>query len=522
MNTLIHLVRKDFAFAKPWLIGTCAILVLIAVLPAIPVADLAEPLFILNLFGPLLLIFAATLRIMRTDSWMGSAGFLDTRPLTGRFLMIARLVSIFGFVLVPAVIASLLGVIAMRVDPSPADYGLLVMEISLDYGLAISVALLVGAFTRSIGLATILTFTLGALLLWLGVTIHGRPGSFRFLAEGLHLKASQWLVTEVLVLISAILITLFWMTWRQPARTWVVAALALGLTVSAGSIWKVNFVRYFACMQVPATNRARLVWLSEPRISGSSQNNVSFTSIERPARVSGLTDGWVGYPLGFHAKANFRDGAVILSEETNSRTYGDFTVPLLPSLGGNLPDDHRSRSWNHEFSTWFVCETSRIHDQPDHHASVSGEATVELYQPLVLANLPPTAGASAAHGRFRYRIESIESFEGNITVRLKVRGVPLASRGDFERSHDNIEIILIDPASGEHTVPGGSGGSSRGGGGLLDMTRDLRIEDWSESKNVGTAEEFLNTARLYVIGRNYGGTITLPYEIPEMSMETIR
>ena len=454
MKPLIHLCKKDFAFAKSWLIGAWGALALIAVLPAVLDADLATPMLILNMIVPLLLVFAAALKIMRADSWIGSAGFMDTRPLTRWFLLAARLASLFVLVLIPALMASLLGAIAMRVVLSPPDFGLLVMENSLNYGLAISVALLVGAFTRGIGLATILTISLGVLLVWLCVSIHGRPGAFRFLAEGHSLKTSQWLLTEALVLISAIGITWFWMAVRRPAWSWVATALALGLSVSTGFLWQGNLARVFAKRDVPGTNRANIEWLEPPSLAGGRQNGVSFTSVIRPARVNGIADGWLGYPLGFHSKARFTDGTTISSEKTGSRTYGDFTLPLLASLGVNIPDNHPCRSWSRESSTWFECETSRINNHSDRRASINGEATVELYQPVVVANLPPTSGASAVHGRFRYRIERIDSREGQISLSLSVRTVTLASYGDFARSMNDTEIALIDPATGNRRTHG--------------------------------------------------------------------
>lgn len=396
MKTLIHLCKKDFAFAKFWLNGVWVALALVAIFPAVLDARLAIPLLLLNWIAPLLLVFAATLKIMRGDPLTGSNGFLGTRPLSGPFLLATKLTSTAVFVLIPALLASMFGAIALRVDLSPGDYGLLMMEKFLGYGLAISVALLVGTHNRGIGMATVLTITMGVLLVWLFASIHGRPGGFQFIAEGRNLKTSQWLLTQAL---------------------------------------------------------------------------------------------------------------------------GDFTLPLLPSLGVTLPADHPSRSWTRGLTTWFQSETSRINDQSDRRASITGEATVELYQPVVFANLAPTSDASAVHDRFRYRIEHIHSLEGQISVSLSIRGVTLASRGDFNRSMDDIEIILIDPATGEHTVAGGSGGSSSTGGGLQVINKYLRLDDWPPSKQIGAADEFLQRARLIIIGRNYGGTVTLPYEIPEILLE---
>lgn len=79
---------------------------------------------------------------------------------------------------------------------------------------------------------------------------------------------------------------------------------------------------------------------------------------------------------------------------------------------------------------------------------------MEFCQLGVVANLPPTSGASAVHGRFRYRIERIDSREGQISLSLSVRTVTLASYGDFARSMNDTEIALIDPATGNRRTHG--------------------------------------------------------------------
>ncbi|MGL5018346.1 MAG: hypothetical protein ACRDBP_09450, partial [Luteolibacter sp.] len=48
------------------------------------------------------------------------------------------------------------------------------------------------------------------------------------------------------------------------------------------------------------------------------------------------------------------------------------------------------------------------------------------------------------------------------------------------------------------------------------IQQEVGLTHWSSPK------EFLQGARLYIIGKHYGGNITLPYEIPEMLLEEKR
>jgi len=524
MATLIHLCRKDYSFAKHVLLGSWAMFLVAALMPAFitgALVDAAAPILGLVFAAPLFLVFAATLRILRADSFTGGNAFIGTRPVTMTLLGLSKLIAIAVFVLWPYLLAQVIGVLALRVHLTPADWVLFLAEKKLLFGLPAAIALIVGTHTRNFVWTTMLTIAFAALMIWLAATIFGRPGGFNFITEARHLKASQWLVAQVLISSAAILLAWLWMAQRR--MSWSIGAGLLALAVVAGvsTQWKVNFVSLLARSEVDANIVAsdlRIAWLGEPRISGSSRNNVPFTTVIRDVKVDGVPDGWMASPSDVRSTARFPDGGIIAGEATNSRYYGDSSRALLPSLGVELPLKHSIRSGDGRGLTWFETATSLLRDHIDPTATISGECMIELAQPVILANLPAQSGTSASHGRFRYRIEQVEASGGGISLKLAVYGVDLASRGDWRNRQDDIEILLINRKTGEHTTIGRMSGSSSGGPGWLTMRRDLRIDDWPD-RQTSDPQTFLKDARLYLIGRRHGGTVRVPFEIPDIELE---
>ena len=526
MATLIHLCRKDYSFAKHALWGACAVFLVAALMPAFitgALFDAALPILSLVFAASLFQVFAATLKILRADSFTDGNAFIGTRPVTMSMLCLSKLIAIAAFVLLPWLLAHIIGVLALSVQLTPADWILFVAEKKLLFGLPAAIALVVGTQTRNFVLATMLTLALTAMMLWLATSIFGRPGGLNLIMEGRLLKASQWLVAQVLISTAAILLAWLWMAHRR--MSWNIAAGVMALAVIAGvsTQWKVNFVNQLTRSEVdadPAANNLHIAWLGEPRISSSSRNRVPYTTVVREAKVDGVPEGWLAYPMGIRSQARCRDGGVVAGETTNSRTYGDYSRALLPSLGVELPAKH-PRYLDDENWTWFEGATSLLRERTDKTCTISGECMIELVQPIVLANLPAESGTSASHGRFRYRIEQVEASGDGITLKLSVSGVDLTSRGDLRNREDDIEILLINSKTGEHTTIGHMSGSSRGSFGWLTMTRSLRIDDWPD-KQIRDPQTFLEDARLYLIGGRHGGTVSVPFEMTDIPLKSGR
>ena len=521
MATLIHLCRKDYSFARHALWGAWAVFLVAALMPVFitgSLVDAAAPILGLVFAAPQLLVFAASLKILRADSFTGGKAFIGTRPVTMTMLWQSKLFAIAAFVLLPCLLAQIIGVWALRVHLTPADWMLFIAEKTLHFGIAAAIALIVGTHTRNFVWATLLTIALTVLMLKLAATIFGRPGGLNFIMEARQLKTSQWLVAQVLISIAAILLSWLWMARGNLSWSIVAGLFALAAIAMVSTHWKVNFVERFVFSKAPTANDLRITWLGGPQISGSSHNNVPITRVVREARVDGVPDGWISNFSGIRSNARFRDGGMIAGEAANSRHSGDCTRALLPSLGVELPLEHPPRRDVGRETTWFEAATSLLRARTDPAATISGECMVELVQPVVLANLPAVSGTSATHGRFLYRIERVEAEGGGITVKLTVCGATLGSRGDWRNWEDDIEILLINPETGTYTQIGSGSGGSSSGLGWMTMSRSLSIDDWP-GRPTSDPQTFLKDARLYLIGSRHGGTVRVPFEMPDIELK---
>ncbi|MCB1132619.1 MAG: ABC-2 transporter permease, partial [Verrucomicrobiae bacterium] len=183
MATLIHLCRKDFAFARNGLFGAWAVFLAAALVPLVITGALVEaaaPILGLLLAVQYFQIFAATLKILRADSYSGGDAFIGTRPVTRNTLWLSKVLSITAFVLVPWLLVKAFGVIALRLQLTPGDWLLYIIETTLVFGIPASIAWIVGTHTRGFIGSTVLTMVLAALVLWLAVAIFNRPGGFQF------------------------------------------------------------------------------------------------------------------------------------------------------------------------------------------------------------------------------------------------------------------------------------------------------------------------------------------------------
>lgn len=529
MKTLIHLCKKDFAFAKPWIVGTWLAFAIGNILPWVsPAGEASLPFVMIRLLAPAVMIFLASTRIIHCDPFVGSSGFMGTRPLRATTLLRNKVILIALVLVLPAVGVALLHAACMRVQLSASDYLLLFIENCLCFALIAGAAVVFSVVTRGVGVMAIsIVGTLSMLLLI--VAFYAPPKPFGVSLEDRHLLASVWLVAQAFLPIAAVAIAMSWVARRRIWMTAAVSLLSAGILITLVKRWNWNFVETMSKDATAAeivSERAEVQWTGAPRFgSNSSRNNITYSQVTRPGRVTGLKDGWTGKLVKFQSQARFADSAVWTSEGISVLfQFDDLAPAMLPQLGIQVSEDHPMRlnkkSWNWPL---FECEESRLQKMPGRIASIYGIGIFQLYQPVVLVELPAQAGASAVRGRFLYRIDSLNAFEGQISVKFSIRGVALSSKGDGSKALQPVELLLVNPSTKEFTNTSGSGWSSITGGELMTFSKTVLIDSQSASASrPDDAEEFLKNARLYILGIRYGGNIVLPYEISEMKLEEKR
>ena len=528
MNTLIHICKKDFAFAKPWILGTWLAFAIGNILPWIsPEGEDFMPFMLIRLLAPAVMVFLTSTKIVHCDPFVGTSGFIGTRPVRATTLLRNKLILIALVLVLPAVVFALVHAACMRVQLSASDYLLLFIENCLYFALIAGVAMAFSVITRGVGVMAI--FIVGTLIMLVPfVAFYAPPKPFGVSLEDQHLLASIWLVAQAFLPIAAVAIAMSWAAGRRIWMTAAVSLLSVGILIPLVKQWNWNFVDAMSKDATAAeivSDRAEVKWTDAPSFgSNNSRNNITYSQVTRPGRVTGLKDGWTGKLVKFQSQARFADGAVWTSEGISDLyLFGDLAPAILPQLGIQVSEDHPMRLYEKSWS-WplFECEKSRLQEMPGRIASIHGVGTFQLYQPVVLVELPAQAGASAVSGRFRCRIDSLNAFEGQISVELGIRSVALSSKGDGSKALLPVELLLVNTSTKEFTNTSGSGGSSITGGELMTFHKTVSIYSQSASAGRPDAVEFLKGARLYILGTRYGGNIVLPYEIPEMMLEEKR
>jgi hypothetical protein len=522
MAALIHLCRKDYSFAKHALWGAWAVFLVAALMPRLvsgALAEAAAPILGLLLAVQHFQIFASVLKILRADSYSGGHAFIGTRPVTKTTLWLSKLISIATFVLVPWLVAKAIAVIAAGVHPSSSDWAMLVCEEILWFGTVASVGLVVGTHTRQFAWTVLLTIALCACVLWLAVSVFNRPGGLNFITEARHLKASQWLVAQALITLSGLALSWLWITRRNPVISIATGGLLAALVFLGSKHWNINFIERLAAPQTTA--KPRISWVGDPMVSKTSRNNMAFATVSSAIRVEGTPEGCIAFPAGVRSFACYADGTTHSGHTANSTTHGDATRALFPSLGEPPLTDNAWPMDPNRF-TIFQGYMALARKKAGMPCTLRGEALVELHEPVVLANLPARSGESATSGRFRYHVERVApTGPDQVAVDISVTGIRLSSRDDLLNEQSEIEMLLVNSRIGHHTPIGYLSGGSYAVPGWFSLRRVFPIDGRSVDDKIDPVD-FLKDARLYLIGRRYRGTVRVPFEIPDVDLNSGR
>ena len=525
MKTLIHLCKKDFAFAKPWIVGTWLAFAIGNILPWVsPAGEASLPFVMIRLLAPAVMIFLASTRIIHCDPFVGSSGFMGTRPLRATTLLRNKVILIALVLVLPAVGFALLHAACLRVQLSAVDYMLLFIENWLFFSIIVGAAVVFSSI--SCGVGSMVLFIGGASLLMALYGAYLAPHERHQVSqEELHLRASIGFSAQVFLPIAAVAIAMSWAAGRRIRVTVAVFLLSAGILALLGKRWNWNFVDDLSKDAATAEIVAEpptLQWLDEPRFgSNSTRNGIKYSQVLQPASVIGLKNGWMGKLVKFKSEARFADGTTWTSEGgLDLFDSSDLSSKMLPQLGIDVARTHDMQiredasSW-----TWFECEKSHLQGITNPRASIRGRGTFQLYQLVILAELPARTGATVAGGRCQFRIDSASAIDQGVSVILSFRGLILKSKGDGAGGFQPMELLLLNPLTKKVATKTSSGGSDKVASDWNTIHQTYSLDRNLESADRQTADEFIKGARLYILGTRYGGNIVLPYEIPEMTLE---
>jgi len=530
MITLIHLSKKDFAFAKPWILGTWFAIVAGNVLPSLmPGNGPPLPWAAISQWIPALLIFLTSTRIIHCDPLIGATGFMPTRPVRPTTSLGGKLAFIGCALMLPAALFPLLHPVLTGFRLSGADYILLFLERGLFFSVFAAAAVMISILTRNVGAMALVSVALVFMIGWLLSMANGGPRSaFGATIEDAHLSDAVWLVMQAFLTTATTAVAISWAAKRRWPFTATVFLLNAAFLVMIGKYWKWNFVEDLAkdaSIEQIMDTKPSLKGLEKPRlVARRSRESIPYAQVIRPYRIEGLKDGWNGNLVKSKSEARFVDGKVWQSSVTSSPSpFENFVSEILPQLG--IEEDTKdlfSSADPYSAQIFFECEKRRLLDLHERSAKIRGIGRFQLNRPFIAAELPTRAGATAFYGRSQYRIEKVSVVDGQISVSLSSRGIVLKSKGDGAGGFSRMNLVMVNPKTKQFTRSGGGSGSASAGDDWKTIERDLSLAQHPGDSSQASAEEFLEGALLYVITVHYGGTIDLPYELPEMLLEEKR
>ena len=286
MNTLLHLCKKDFTYAKPWIVGTWFALAISNLLPWVsPEGEISLPFMMIRLLAPAVLVFLTSVKIILCDPFVGSAGFMGTRPVRAIRLLTHKLLLIAFVLVLPAVAFALLHAVCMRVNLTASDWLLLVIENWLYFSLIAAVAVMFSAISRKVG-TMVFFLAAGAAMLALYGAYFANPRSYEETLEDEHLRASITLVAQAFLASAAVAVAA---SWAKERRIWLTVAVFLSAAsgmIALGGRWKWNFVDELSrdvTTQEITTGSPAIKWMEKTPRFGShrSRESVPYSQVQR-------------------------------------------------------------------------------------------------------------------------------------------------------------------------------------------------------------------------------------------------
>jgi ABC-type transport system involved in multi-copper enzyme maturation permease subunit len=444
-SLLWNSVRKDARFVRVWILIFIALGALPCLWPLLPptvavqIAGLQElRQFVQLSFGAL-----AGALLIQMDFPRDVRGFLRTRPLNARQILAAKLTVLACFFVIPAGLLQAVSFYAMGFRLSVSDAVLAAADYSLFTAVILSLALIPALLVRQIGYFVLIAMGI-AMAASLAITL----SAFNNLAYGfgrgfpeegiaaMQLGTSRTIAAQFVIVAGSCLTAWSAVRFRTalPAIGIAIASLAMGLVCWKQSLW--NFTAALAQPTLEAPSRdwpnpktLTFKWLehgtppSPVSSSESGSNGKLYRSIGADFIVSGLPPGW-------DAQARTSENRLLLSNgktsfERHLYSLDVATNSLLRQWKGEQPRSERGSQ-----HVDLVRVPLGLAREFPNNARLSGEVTVQLLHPRLLADLPLRRQANFTTGRRSFTITRVEQDGRRIEISVDLSGIELRWRGE--------------------------------------------------------------------------------------------
>lgn len=520
MKLLVPMLRKDFSNARSWVIASWVIQLLEAIffcwMEDNRSLSLAGTFLVLIHF---ILLFQVMMQIIRMDTFAGTTGFLLSRPISRSRLLASKILFFFLFLLLPHLLLIFIKAAVLGMKWSIADAALMIMETTLEDSLCMALGMLASSFTR---LRSVQMMIVVAAVVGFGLTFSFLNRS-RFLDNSLgDSRCLLWLALLVLSVLGTIIL---WAHGRRLLLSTVTLMILISgdYLLACNSQW--NFVKSLSRKWNPADAliaTPEIKWEGDAsRGSDARRNGENYFSIMKKGHIQGLKKDWEARLISRNSVADFPDGNQVRSlnkvvyfpgpSELSNIYINQFGIPLPERLARGF------RPWHSEWEV-FECPETDIRQRRREGMKIHGQGTFELYQAAPAAELPLKKGAELAVGRSLYKITQLLAYDSQIQVTISTKRLLLRSRGEAWLA-DIPECLLVNPETQDMTSSGSGNSNTSALTGMTFSRRTFQLSDiHGKSFSPEQMDRFLKGARLYILEKREAGTITLPYEVNDMSL----
>lgn len=546
MNLSFHLLRKDFKYARFWILATWVVAAMALLLPVLPVEirfDMAMSLVLFR-YGSWLLLFLTVSHVVLLDAPARDSAFFRTLPISSATWLRSKL--LFALLLVfPMALVQGLMIVALGLFPGFLDFILLVAEDFLSHAIAAGLAVAMAArkpnhakFYASVaiclGVIIATAFILGSVQEQIR---SGRKVEWSY--SGQYLSQSRFLIIQILALIG-IVAGLIAFSRNRRVRTLGMALVGtLAVSALALKFWPVNFVEMMAA---PEAEAPRNEWPDVDQVKveftetevgrrnksmfssqDSGYNDLTYRTINANSEVAGLPAKWYVFKNGYEAEIELSNGTKISSSD---QARGRINEELLLSELGIPSWRDREQATERlplNIAEFVLTDASGAAED----AKIRGEVKIPFVRPVILARIPLKAGETAKLGNNRFQIISASQIGDQISFNILQEYASLKLRGGVNSSSQrDISFMVINQEKRSYLDHSGSSSSGTTIGHYGAIRQDMDMEIWrdfaKDDRRKPDATGWLGGAELLIIGQENGGEITKKFDFSGISLSNPR
>jgi arginine exporter protein ArgO len=539
MNVVLHFFRKDLRFARWAILSTWFVAASVLWFPTVPLEERAEQIkwLYLSRHGSWLLLCLAAGHLILLDAPLREGAFIRTRPALLSDMLRSKCLTVL-LLIVPMALFECLMLLLMGLRPGVLELTLVFAEnfLILAAIAAVGMAMAIRQESARQFLSSIVAWGGVLFISWIAFNwcksacLRTEKPEWSYSLE--YLKSSRMLMAQFVALTGASISILRFVRSRRRETISRSLLATTACVIATLFFWPLNFVKTFV---PPAREAPKNEWPDQSKLKAiidptahsqsafikysGSYNGVRYQSINSYFKIDGLSPDW--FPAatnGYHSRIHLAAGPTIQRKRESWGSVHPTAVlhqlkmkPIYPVIG--------QREWQAELSEFKLESYAGSLSA----ARLSGVLLLPLYRAVILARAPLREGLSIHIPNRRIQIPKMEIIGDELHCTILEESSSISSRGGFTRlSEDSTAFLIIRKDRGEF-VQSEAGGQTRSTAGHYSLRRtDLEGVIFQPNDKKAVTSDWLAGAEILIIGQEYGGTLSQPFDFSDVNLDSDR